>query len=203
MKLASCLFVCVFIFCLSSLQSCSGDPKHPAELASADSLAKVVHTADSIFKTVDSLTVKKTLQQINYSLAYIQLNQKDTIDREEGRLLLNFYQLKRPLYVFTKHKSELSLKIVEQKQQSQNLAHDLRHNTLDAKLNIGNCLQDERRHAAPIIYSSETLVTAINEALKKFKEQYPLIESRVNALKAKGGKEPQGLDKMNDDEEKD
>jgi hypothetical protein len=198
--LLSVLFLSVTLMFLS----CSSSPKHPAELAAADSLKKVIRTTDSVFRRIDSLAVNSTLHQITYCLAYIQLNQKDTIDKADGRTLLNFYQLKRPLSVFSKHRKEIEHKLAEQKLQCENLVHDLTHNTLDPKLDLSACLQNERRRVASIAGSTSFLTDAVSDALKKFKEQYPNLEGRMNTLKAKGGKEPQGLDKQSDaDEDRD
>ncbi len=198
MRNARCLFILFFLSGILTFPSCTGDPKHPSELASADSLNRTMKIADSLFRSMDSVKIKQSLFQINYSLAFIQLNQKDTINREEGQLLLNFYNLKRPLTAFSKQKKEIEQKIRQEKEQCADLAHDLKHNTLDPKLNLAACLKNERKRVEAITSFCTIVAPAVAESMKHFKELYPRIEARVNQLKAKGGKEPQGIDKLND-----
>jgi len=201
MRNAGFLLFAISFFGILAFPSCSGDSKHPSELASADSLCKVLKTADSLFNSMDSAVVTKSLQQINYSLAYIQQNQKDTIGRAEGKMLLEFYKIKRPLIAYSKQKKEVANNMHQEKEQCENLSHDLKHNTLDTKLDLKTCLQNERSRVAAISSFCSAIAPAVSRSMKNFKDLYPQIETRVNQLKAKGGKEPIGLDKINDSNE--
>jgi hypothetical protein len=173
-----------------AFHSCSNTPKHPAELAAADSLCRVAKATDSVLNTQDTMEVKKMLKDLSYSLAYIQLNRKDTLSRGEGVQLSSFYILKKPLNIFLKKQHEIRVKNKLELEQCRNLAHDLQHNTLDAKLDARQCLEKERLRSDAISKSLASIFPSIHEIIKSFREQYPPIEARVKELKAKGGTEP-------------
>jgi hypothetical protein len=173
-----------------AFHSCSNSPKHPAELATADSLCRVAKASDSVLNTIDTLEVKKMLKQLNYSLAYIQLNRKDTLSRGEGAQLSSFYILKKPLTIFLKKQQEIRIKNKLELEQCRNLMHDLQHNTLEAKLDAHACMEKERLRSEAISHSLASIFPSIHEIIKRYREQYTPIEAQVNELKAKGGTEP-------------
>ncbi len=199
------LFCIWSLLCLTGiiLTSCSGAPKHPVELAAADSLNRVIKSIDSVVHKIDSVAVKKAFEKIEYSLRYIQFNQKDTISKEDGLMLQRFFTAKRPLSVYMKLGKELNQKIKEEKERCKNLAHDLRHNTLNANLDAKACVANEQAHVGSLSLSATTLLPAITGALKSYEELQPRVESMVNNLKAKGGKEPPASVKSTKEEEED
>jgi hypothetical protein len=172
--------------------SCSGAPKHPAELASADSLNRSMISIDSVFRRIDTVAVRKAYEKITYSLGYIQYNLKDTLPREEGLFLSGFYYVRRPLGICTKAAKELRQKIKEELTQCGNLAHDLRHNTLSEKLDPKTCIRKEREHVMALAASAGTLAPAVFQAMKTYEEKFSGVQTKVDELKAKGGKEPPG-----------
>jgi hypothetical protein len=200
-----------YLFCIWSLfgltgillTSCSGSPKHPMELAAADSLNRVIKSIDSVVRKIDSVAIQKAFEKIDYSLRYIQFNQKDTIRKEDGLMLQRFFTAKRPLSVYIKLGGELNRKIKEEKERCKNLAHDLRHNTLNANLDAKTCVASEQAHVASLALSANTLGPAITEAMKSFEDLQPKVEIMVKALQAKGGKEPPAPVKSTKEEEED
>jgi hypothetical protein len=192
------------LFSISALfMSCSGSPKHPAELATADSLNQVMKSMDTLFLKVDSIEVKNDFEKLVHSLAYIQFNLKDTLPREDGLLLSHFFNLKRPLGYYVKLGGELNRKIKEEKERCLNLSHDLKHNTLNSKLDVTSCVKNERNHVTSLILSAEALLPAVANALKDYKELVPKIDSKVEEIKAKGGKEPPVTSNQSTDQDDD
>jgi hypothetical protein len=192
MKIVLKLSVLFLICGLFLLGSCNSEPKHPAELTTADSLLRMVNQADSLFHTVNSEEVDKTQKDISYKLAYFQTNNKDTLKREQARILTEYHRLKRALSFYTKGKEEMIKAIKEEKLQCINLAHDLRNNTLEEKLDAKACVDSERKRVLKIHQSVAMIVPAVAASFAGYKAQTPGIDSIVSGLRANGGVEPAG-----------
>ncbi|HXC04116.1 MAG TPA: hypothetical protein VNZ86_05140 [Bacteroidia bacterium] len=178
------------------LYSCSGSPKNPAELVSADSLCHVVSKLDSACKHTDTLSIRKTLRAVTYNLAYIQLNRTDTLSREEGYRLARYNSLKKPLLMYLLSMKEIKDHIEEEKKQCENLAHDLRHNTLAPKLDARTCLNTEMRRVAGLCNSAGSIFPALKQTLIQISSMDSSIVPEVGRLKSRGGKEPVDIDKL-------
>jgi hypothetical protein len=186
------LFFISYFLCLAGIafSSCFSSPKHPAELATADSLCKVIAPMDSLFRKTDSLVVKKMFADIDYKLAYIRYNQKDTVLTAEAAILTRYYNAKIVAGIYLKLGGELQRKIKEEKERCANLAHDLRHNTLKSSLDPRTCVEGERMHQASLSLSLNTMGPALLEARRAYKELTPKVDTIIDSLKAKGGQEP-------------
>jgi hypothetical protein len=194
MKKTGLLYSLVLALAAVLFQACSGASHYPAELQLADSLCTKLKVCDSLFKTVDTVEVKRKSKQLNYAIAYLQLNQKDTLGKEEGIQLTRFLALKRPFSYFLKEQSKVYQKLKEERKQCENLQHDL---------NARTCITEERNRCLVIFQASRLFFPGIHEILQTYSSLYPSIEARINTLRAKGGKEPEGLDKVNTDEDDD
>ena len=184
------------VIIMDLLTSCNGSPKHPAELASADSLCRVLKTMDSTYKHTDTLLLRKTLRSITYNLAYIQLNGKDTLSKEEGLRLMRYNSLKRPLRIYLQTNRLVAENIDKEKKQCENLAHDLKHNTLDSKLSASSCLMTEMRRVASLSNTVGSIYPTLKRTLLQTASFDSVIVKEVDMLKAKGGKEPADIDKL-------
>lgn len=197
------LFLLLLVSALA-LHSCSNEPSHPAELAVSDSLFKASVTSDSILKSVDTLEIKKMIRQISYNLAYIQLNRKDTLGKQEGELLSSYFLLRKPLTIYLKKQDEIRKMNKVSREQCSNLRHDLKYNTIDKKLDLSDCIARERLRSGSITASLASIYPSVLEIIKSYRSVSPLIEERVKALKAAGGKEPAesgGTQDKDDDDE--
>jgi hypothetical protein len=157
---------------------------------------------DSLFRKTDSLAIKKMFADIDYKLAYIQYNQKDTLRTPEAAILTRYYNAKIVAGIYIKLGGELQRKIKEEKQRCANLAHDLRHNTLKSSLDPKTCVEGERMHQASLSISVNALGPALLEAQKAYKELTPQVETFIGGLKAQGGQEPPA-DMLNKADDKD
>ncbi|MFI5149006.1 MAG: hypothetical protein ACHQRM_04685 [Bacteroidia bacterium] len=191
-----CLCSIALLLCSALLLSCSSSPKHPAELVSADSLYLVVKKLDSLRKHTDTVQIRKALRAVTYNLAYIQLNRTDTLSKEEGYRLSRYNNLKKPFLVYLSTNRLLAENIDKEKKQCENLAHDLRHNTLDSKLDAHNCLMTEMRRVAGLCNSAGSIFPMIQQTFTQITSLDSVIVKEVDALKAKGGKEPVDIDKL-------
>jgi hypothetical protein len=186
-----------------ALHSCSNSPKHPVELAVADSLLHASRSTDSLLRAVDTTEVKKMIWQLSYDLAYIQFNRKDTLSQEEGVILSSFYLLKKPLSIFLKKHEEIRRFNKTVRSQAENLQHDLLHNSFDEKLSLQNCLTSERHRAEAVSLALASIFPSITQIIQTYRDQVSAIEARVQSLKKEGGKEPPDSSLANEKEDDD
>jgi hypothetical protein len=186
------IYISCWSICLVSilLTSCFSNPKHPAELASADSLCKVLTPLDSLFRKTDSTEVKKIYAEVDNNLAYVQFNNKDSLTQDAGLLLSRYYNAKIILGVYVKLGGDLFRKIKEEKIRCTDLAHDLRHNTLKETLDPRMCVDSEKSHVASLAMSVSALRPELDRSLSTYKELNPKMITWMAALKSKGGVEP-------------
>lgn len=170
--------------------SCNNAPENPKELAAADSLRADIRIADSLLRTLDPEKVEAVEEAIAGNSHYIEdaINKlQDTIDIPTATFLTDYRSTKKILSVYVENHERLRKAVDSLKLATDNLAHDLRNNSLAKGLVPEKCVENEREQVNKVIRELNFLIPAVNQGLAKSDSLAPRIKSYIEELNRKLG----------------
>lgn len=163
-------------------------PKDPASLAAADSLLMKLKQADSLLKTVDREEVEEHSEKIETDLRAVKPAIHavgDSMAYNEALLVTDYESAGEVFEAFGEDIKKLPPRMDSMSKDLQNLAHDLRENSLAEGLDPKKCINEERDKVTRISDYVNLLVPRVNQMMKKADTLEPRFRQYMQDLNNK------------------
>ena len=178
----------------SLLVTCKGED-YTKELATIDSLKRVLVSTDSIIQSVDPADVTKKSEEISNNSKFIQFNVnklKDTLDFNTALLLTEYRQTGKSFKNMAENIERMEKAMDSAKVSLDNLAHDLTNHSLaegvDAKTSVNaEATQIGEMHAfaAEMVQKKQETRALYDSMLPKVNEFVQQMSVKLSAIQPK------------------
>ncbi|HTF03170.1 MAG TPA: hypothetical protein VK826_04060 [Bacteroidia bacterium] len=171
----------IFVVAIGSLLvTCKGDD-YSQELATIDSLKKVLVATDSIIESLDPADVGKKAEEIGNNSKFIQFNVnklKDTLDFNTALLLTEYRQTGKYFKQMKEDFERVDKAIDSANVSLDNLAHDLKNNSLAEGIDAKASVKSESDQVGEMHAFAQAQVKKKQET----REAYDTLVPKVNAF---------------------
>ena len=178
----------LFVVTIASLLvTCKGED-YSKELASIDSLKKVLSSADSLIEEVDPEAIKKRGDEIGNNSKFIQFNVnklKDTLDFNTALMLTDYRAVGKDLRMMSENLEKLEKAVDSARVSSDNLSHDLTNHSLAKGIDAKASVESETEQIGEMHAYAKEMVKKKKQALESYDTLLPKVNSFVQQMSAK------------------
>lgn len=161
LKISRILFPALaLVLVMVLVSSCSGTDKYRVETSQIDSLLIQLDSAEKVFLMLDSASCTEKLKNVNTLLGEATNVIRDTLLKEEARLLSDFRSIKKPLKEFLTRRSSVIKEILVTRKQLKDLSHDLDEGLM-SEVDVQKHFQQECDLAGMLIMSLKITSSAV------------------------------------------
>ncbi len=158
--------------------SCSGTDKYRAETNQIDSLLIQLDSAEKAFLKLDSASCTEKLKVVNALLGEATNVIRDTLLKDEARLLSDFRSIKKPLKEFLTRRSSVIKEILLTRKQLKDLSHDLEQGLI-SDTEVQKHFQQECELAGMLVMSLKITNDAVNNQCKLYDSLNLMVQNFV------------------------
>lgn len=171
----------------SLLVTCKGED-YSKELASIDSLKKVLTSTDSLIEQADPEAIKKRGDEISNNSKFIQFNVnklKDTLDFNTALMLTDYRAVGKDLSTMCENLEKLEKAIDSARVSLDNLSHDLINHSLAEGIDAKASVESETEQIGEMHAYAKDMMKKKKEALESYDTLLPKVNSFVQQMSAK------------------
>lgn len=174
-KTRNLLFVVTFGFLFLS---CTKDEVYEAQLKSLDSISGALNQKLSELKFIDTVILKKAVTKYNNYRQFIQQNVNDTLSKDEGNQLQQFYLSGKNLSDFSYNRSIILARGSLQNTQLNKLILDVKAQSEDEEI-LNKFCAEEKQNAERLIKSTYGQQQLFQSNLQEFKLSLSGVEGLI------------------------
>ncbi len=165
----------VFIF-LFLFSSCSREINLTEEIRVTDSLKKELLETTARFNLLDSVKIKYCSQHINEIFAFVNVNLKDTISKQEASLLSDFKNASKAFKKYDRTRKDLLRYYNYNLKQLEDLSFDLRNQNISSPDTAKKFVRQELNANRELVTMMRLHAQIIPNKLNKCDSLFPLAE---------------------------
>lgn len=162
---------------LLAAASCNTETKYPKQIATLDSLHKVIEIKETEFRAIDTTAFAKMSAEATEKLAYVKSNYKDTMDLQTAVLISNYHSVLKPLNTFQSKKKLVDEETAYTKKQINSLARSLEKNAIPPD-SVAIYLNSEYEAGKRLLLTLDIMMNGT----KTVKERFDLFGHGVDSL---------------------
>ncbi|MGP8214197.1 MAG: hypothetical protein ACLQQ4_01400 [Bacteroidia bacterium] len=162
--------------------SCTDGNKFKKKATTLDSLASLLHKADSTLSTIDTATIKKDDDHVMISLQLIKLAHRDSMSAGAASIFRNFSSIRWQLETFLGRRRVMMIEMGKSMNQLAHLSHDLKFNLIKAD-SVPVYYNTEVKKATLLLESEKTSMESLNNQLPLYNLILPQADSLTSLIK--------------------
>ena len=172
-------FILSFIIIICS---CSNGNKYKKEIATLDSLSKIIDSTEFILNSIDTNKVISAQNEIIDNSTIIQSLYNDTMKRKDVIVMDKYNYIKKFFVAFLNQKEIFYDQIRYSREQVKNLSHDLKKELLEED-KTKEYLSEEESEINDLNLKVKKSVNEIEQCLPVFEQTTPGIKLMIDSLR--------------------
>jgi hypothetical protein len=167
-----------------ALSACSGSEKYKTEITQLNETLVLIDSANCQLNTLDTTTLKQSIQGLYSNLTFIAETVKDTITKDKALFLSECYACENAFKKIIAYYQPTKKELLKSKKQLSDLIHDLTINKVENS-KAESFTEIEIKHAHEIINTVGAMKHSADVHISKFKKNITPLTEFVNELRAK------------------